>query len=57
MPQLSPLNWILLFSFAWFSVLLFFILIWWCSKIDLLYSNQSFVIERNKWNWYMLITF
>nr|UZN44222.1 ATP synthase F0 subunit 8 [Acharax sp. NY-2022] len=37
MPQLSPLNWLFLFYFHWFMVLLVHCLIWW-------YSSYKFVL-------------
>nr|AXA45335.1 ATP synthase F0 subunit 8 [Benthomangelia sp. MNHN IM 2013-9652] len=52
MPQLSPLNWILLFLLFWYMILVLSILIWWSKKI--LYMSQSssnFKVKENKWNW------
>nr|AWH98437.1 ATP synthase F0 subunit 8 [Conus spurius] len=53
MPQLSPLNWILLFILFWATVLSISILIWWSSKTmffskGLVYVDQK---KENKWNW------
>nr|YP_009050255.1 ATP synthase F0 subunit 8 [Ifremeria nautilei]AHI45682.1 ATP synthase F0 subunit 8 [Ifremeria nautilei]BAN63348.1 ATP synthase F0 subunit 8 [Ifremeria nautilei] len=52
MPQLSPLNWILLFLLFWSAVLCVSILIWWTKKNSFacgVSSKQS--IQENKWNW------
>nr|AXA45371.1 ATP synthase F0 subunit 8 [Mitromorpha fischeri] len=52
MPQLSPLNWILLFFLFWVAVLAVSVLIWWSSK--LVYSSKSsdsVKLEENKWTW------
>nr|ATZ70144.1 ATP synthase F0 subunit 8 [Conus damottai] len=53
MPQLSPLNWILLFILFWVTVLSVSIIIWWSSKI--MFSSKSSVYinlgKKNKWNW------
>nr|APH08724.1 ATP synthase F0 subunit 8 [Benthomangelia sp. JEU-2016] len=52
MPQLSPLNWILLFFLFWCMILALSILIWWSKKA--LYMNQSSSnssVKENKWNW------
>nr|UYX79075.1 ATP synthase subunit 8 [Mitra mitra] len=53
MPQLSPLNWIMLFILFWSTVLALSILIWWSNKVffsskkDDSYSS----FKENKWNW------
>nr|AXA45348.1 ATP synthase F0 subunit 8 [Toxicochlespira sp. MNHN IM 2013-9841] len=52
MPQLSPLNWMLLFVLFWSLVLSFSILIWWSNKI--MYLNEKSLeskVKKNKWNW------
>nr|YP_010890213.1 ATP synthase F0 subunit 8 [Conus virgo]WJJ70310.1 ATP synthase F0 subunit 8 [Conus virgo] len=53
MPQLSPLNWILLFILFWVSVLSVSIIIWWSSKA--MFSGKSLssagLSKENKWNW------
>nr|YP_010400362.1 ATP synthase F0 subunit 8 [Drupina grossularia]UQS76061.1 ATP synthase F0 subunit 8 [Drupina grossularia] len=52
MPQLSPLNWILLFVLFWSAVLCMSILLWWSSKV--LFegkTSSSKAPEENKWNW------
>nr|YP_009307978.1 ATP synthase F0 subunit 8 [Menathais tuberosa]AOS50487.1 ATP synthase F0 subunit 8 [Menathais tuberosa] len=52
MPQLSPLNWILLFILFWSAVLCMSILVWWSSKIFFRGSAASSKVSReNKWNW------
>nr|ATZ70469.1 ATP synthase F0 subunit 8 [Conus sp. MNCN 95052]QCL17925.1 ATP synthase F0 subunit 8 [Conus marimaris]QCL17938.1 ATP synthase F0 subunit 8 [Conus marimaris] len=53
MPQLSPLNWILLFILFWSAVLSVSVLIWWSGKVvfsskSLAYTNLK---KENKWNW------
>nr|ATZ69793.1 ATP synthase F0 subunit 8 [Conus pulcher]ATZ69806.1 ATP synthase F0 subunit 8 [Conus byssinus] len=53
MPQLSPLNWILLFILFWSTVLSVSVLIWWSSKV--VFSGKSLTYadlkKENKWNW------
>nr|ATZ69819.1 ATP synthase F0 subunit 8 [Conus ermineus] len=53
MPQLSPLNWILLFILFWATVLSISILVWWSSKT--MFSGKSSdstdLKKENKWNW------
>nr|YP_010890226.1 ATP synthase F0 subunit 8 [Conus litteratus]WJJ70323.1 ATP synthase F0 subunit 8 [Conus litteratus] len=53
MPQLSPLNWILLFVLFWVTVLSVSVLIWWSGKT--MFSGSSLVStslkEENKWSW------
>nr|QHD26807.1 ATP synthase F0 subunit 8 [Melo melo] len=52
MPQLSPLNWIFLFTLFWVMVLSFSILVWWSSKIFFQSSNMYLsCFNENKWNW------
>nr|YP_006303368.1 ATP synthase F0 subunit 8 [Concholepas concholepas]AFC65047.1 ATP synthase F0 subunit 8 [Concholepas concholepas]WNO19111.1 ATP synthase F0 subunit 8 [Concholepas concholepas] len=52
MPQLSPLNWILLFVLFWSAVLCMSVLLWWSSKIFFQGSSSSSkVLKENKWNW------
>nr|APH08685.1 ATP synthase F0 subunit 8 [Lilliconus sagei] len=53
MPQLSPLNWILLFILFWMVILSMSILIWWLNK-TIFCKETLFLIEsnkKNKWNW------
>nr|APH08698.1 ATP synthase F0 subunit 8 [Profundiconus teramachii] len=52
MPQLSPLNWILLFVLFWSAVISVSILIWWSTKV--FFYNESMtsaIMKENKWNW------
>nr|QFG38884.1 ATP synthase F0 subunit 8 [Pararetifusus carinatus] len=52
MPQLSPLNWILLFILFWSAVLVMSVLIWWSTKIS--FQNESLTqvcLKESKWNW------
>nr|YP_009503319.1 ATP synthase F0 subunit 8 [Leucosyrinx sp. MNHN IM 2013-19304]AXA45387.1 ATP synthase F0 subunit 8 [Leucosyrinx sp. MNHN IM 2013-19304] len=52
MPQLSPLNWILLFLLFWSAVLSLSVLIWWSKKIFFKgESLTSIALKKNKWNW------
>nr|APH08737.1 ATP synthase F0 subunit 8 [Tomopleura sp. JEU-2016] len=52
MPQLSPLNWVLLFVLFWSAVLSFSVLIWWSSKIFFKGEGSAFSsMKENKWNW------
>nr|YP_010400297.1 ATP synthase F0 subunit 8 [Purpura bufo]UQS75996.1 ATP synthase F0 subunit 8 [Purpura bufo] len=51
MPQLSPLNWILLFLLFWSAVLSMSILVWWSSKVFFQSSSSSKTLKENKWNW------
>nr|QLH57028.1 ATP synthase F0 subunit 8 [Varioconus equiminaensis] len=53
MPQLSPLNWILLFVLFWAAVLSVSILIWWSSKIMFSSKSSAYINlgKENKWNW------
>nr|YP_010393212.1 ATP synthase F0 subunit 8 [Conus miles]UPX89374.1 ATP synthase F0 subunit 8 [Conus miles] len=53
MPQLSPLNWILLFLLFWATVLSVSILVWWSSKTIFLSKGSSYINlkKENKWNW------
>nr|YP_009503306.1 ATP synthase F0 subunit 8 [Splendrillia sp. 1 MNHN IM 2013-9619]AXA45270.1 ATP synthase F0 subunit 8 [Splendrillia sp. 1 MNHN IM 2013-9619] len=52
MPQLSPLNWILLFMLFWSAVLTLSVLIWWSNKIYFKKENLSSLdLKKNKWNW------
>nr|YP_009907506.1 ATP synthase F0 subunit 8 [Alviniconcha boucheti]QLI54073.1 ATP synthase F0 subunit 8 [Alviniconcha boucheti] len=52
MPQLSPLNWILLFLLFWAAVLVVSVLIWWTKKNSFacMTSKKASILE-NKWNW------
>nr|QFG38785.1 ATP synthase F0 subunit 8 [Glaphyrina caudata] len=52
MPQLSPLNWILLFILFWSAVLTMSVLIWWSTKT--FFQDESLTqinLKENKWNW------
>nr|UYX79073.1 ATP synthase subunit 8 [Comitas murrawolga] len=52
MPQLSPLNWILLFLLFWSTVLTLSVLIWWFNKV--FFKSESLTainLKKNKWNW------
>nr|YP_009740500.1 ATP synthase F0 subunit 8 [Ceratostoma rorifluum]QID03446.1 ATP synthase F0 subunit 8 [Ceratostoma rorifluum] len=53
MPQLSPLNWILLFILFWSAVISMSILIWWSKKVLFQsgVSKTSKALKENKWNW------
>nr|QLY89862.1 ATP synthase F0 subunit 8 [Viviparus viviparus] len=58
MPQLSPLNWILLFLFFWVMVSLMSVLIWWMSKVNfgvIISADDTVVVDmccfENKWEW------
>nr|AXA45244.1 ATP synthase F0 subunit 8 [Lucerapex sp. MNHN IM 2013-19988] len=52
MPQLSPLNWILLFLLFWSAVLTLSVLIWWSNKVFFGSENlASTFLKKNKWNW------
>nr|ALR49242.1 ATP synthase F0 subunit 8 [Babylonia borneensis] len=52
MPQLSPLNWILLFTLFWTAVLTLSVLIWWTKKIFFQSETSKHShLEENKWNW------
>nr|AWX90566.1 ATP synthase F0 subunit 8 [Octopus variabilis]AWX90579.1 ATP synthase F0 subunit 8 [Octopus variabilis] len=51
MPQLSPLNWIMLFSLFWFLMSLNSSIMWWNNTN--LYStiNKKNLISKTKYNW------
>nr|QHF17966.1 ATP synthase F0 subunit 8 [Littoraria sinensis] len=52
MPQLSPLNWILLFTLFWVTVLSVSILIWWSKKLYFsAASSDTSAVKKNKWAW------
>nr|YP_009421072.1 ATP synthase F0 subunit 8 [Viviparus chui]ASR74845.1 ATP synthase F0 subunit 8 [Viviparus chui] len=56
MPQLSPLNWVLLFFVFWVVILLVFVLIWWEQKIDFGVADNGYgamevSCSENKWEW------
>nr|YP_009232211.1 ATP synthase F0 subunit 8 [Buccinum pemphigus]AMA20978.1 ATP synthase F0 subunit 8 [Buccinum pemphigus] len=52
MPQLSPLNWILLFVLFWTAVLTMSVLIWWSTKTFFRGENLAPTSQKeNKWNW------
>nr|QTT61111.1 ATP synthase F0 subunit 8 [Anentome sp. YY-2021] len=52
MPQLSPLNWILLFILFWMVILMMSVLVWWFNK-NFFYGEKTSLIslKENKWNW------
>nr|YP_009739582.1 ATP synthase F0 subunit 8 [Boreotrophon candelabrum]QIC50567.1 ATP synthase F0 subunit 8 [Boreotrophon candelabrum] len=53
MPQLSPLNWVLLFILFWSAVFAMSVLIWWSSKVFFRSESSSSLVnpKENKWNW------
>nr|YP_009483979.1 ATP synthase F0 subunit 8 [Pomacea bridgesi]YP_009563669.1 ATP synthase F0 subunit 8 [Pomacea diffusa]ART65943.1 ATP synthase F0 subunit 8 [Pomacea bridgesi]QAX27156.1 ATP synthetase F0 subunit 8 [Pomacea diffusa] len=51
MPQLSPLNWIMLFSMFWIVVIIISILIWWDSKSMFCMNRSENKNIENKWFW------
>nr|AXA45205.1 ATP synthase F0 subunit 8 [Clionella kraussii] len=51
MPQLSPLNWILLFLLFWSTILTVSVLMWWSKKIFFEGSSLISGFKKNKWNW------
>nr|UFI48584.1 ATP synthase F0 subunit 8 [Amalda bellonorium] len=52
MPQLSPLNWILLFILFWMAVLVLSVLIWWSGKTFFQAKSPTMIkLKENKWNW------
>nr|YP_009503280.1 ATP synthase F0 subunit 8 [Bathytoma punicea]AXA45192.1 ATP synthase F0 subunit 8 [Bathytoma punicea] len=52
MPQLSPLNWVLLFVLFWSAVLSVSVLIWWSNKLLFRSENSTSIkMKENKWNW------
>nr|AXA45322.1 ATP synthase F0 subunit 8 [Anguloclavus sp. 2 MNHN IM 2013-9661] len=51
MPQLSPLNWILLFLLFWTTVLTMAVLMWWSKKTMFESGNLTSNFKKNKWNW------
>nr|YP_010318374.1 ATP synthase F0 subunit 8 [Amalda mucronata]ULC82867.1 ATP synthase F0 subunit 8 [Amalda mucronata] len=52
MPQLSPLNWILLFILFWVAVLTLSVLVWWSGKVFFQAGNLALASPKeNKWNW------
>nr|AXA45218.1 ATP synthase F0 subunit 8 [Clavatula tripartita] len=51
MPQLSPLNWILLFLLFWVTILVMSVLMWWSKKVFFEGSNLVSNFKKNKWNW------
>nr|QCF45691.1 ATP synthetase F0 subunit 8 [Pomacea maculata] len=51
MPQLSPLNWIMLFILFWFIVGIVNILIWWNTKSTFYVSHNIKKDVENKWLW------
>nr|YP_003204840.1 ATP synthase F0 subunit 8 [Bolinus brandaris]ACF04914.1 ATP synthase F0 subunit 8 [Bolinus brandaris] len=53
MPQLSPLNWVLLFILFWAAVFSMSVLIWWSSKVYFRGKGVSSLtdLKENKWHW------
>nr|UZF97219.1 ATP synthase F0 subunit 8 [Conus textile] len=53
MPQLSPLNWILLFVLFWATVISASIIVWWSSKIMFSSKSSAYIDlkKENKWSW------
>nr|QHD26794.1 ATP synthase F0 subunit 8 [Murex trapa] len=53
MPQLSPLNWVLLFILFWVAVFTMSVLVWWSSKVYFRSEGSSFLtdLKENKWHW------
>nr|QCS25348.1 ATP synthase F0 subunit 8 [Cyclophorus martensianus] len=51
MPQLSPLNWILLFVFYWGFLYTLSVILWWNKKNHMFFNiKKSFLVSR-KWSW------
>ncbi|YP_009239888.1 ATP synthase F0 subunit 8 (mitochondrion) [Octopus bimaculoides] len=51
MPQLSPLNWIMLFLLFWFLLLLNSSIMWWNNKNKYNLMNQKMKTKKSKYNW------
>nr|YP_010952639.1 ATP synthase F0 subunit 8 [Acanthopleura vaillantii]WMQ53046.1 ATP synthase F0 subunit 8 [Acanthopleura vaillantii] len=53
MPQLAPLNWILLMSFFWILTLCIIISVWWMKKKDYpIKLMKKHLKSKNKnWTW------
>nr|YP_010270205.1 ATP synthase F0 subunit 8 [Amphioctopus fangsiao etchuanus]YP_514811.1 ATP synthase F0 subunit 8 [Amphioctopus fangsiao]AWX90644.1 ATP synthase F0 subunit 8 [Amphioctopus fangsiao]AWX90656.1 ATP synthase F0 subunit 8 [Amphioctopus fangsiao]AWX90667.1 ATP synthase F0 subunit 8 [Amphioctopus fangsiao]AWX90679.1 ATP synthase F0 subunit 8 [Amphioctopus fangsiao]AWX90691.1 ATP synthase F0 subunit 8 [Amphioctopus fangsiao] len=51
MPQLSPLNWIMLFLLFWFLLFLNSSIMWWNNKNKYILMNQKPVKKKLKYNW------
>nr|YP_010944310.1 ATP synthase F0 subunit 8 [Acanthochitona mahensis]WLW42186.1 ATP synthase F0 subunit 8 [Acanthochitona mahensis] len=52
MPQLAPLNWILLFFLFWGSIFFIFIFVWWCSGKSYYFSKPKGNVGVVKsWMW------
>nr|QKJ80222.1 ATP synthase F0 subunit 8 [Cephalothrix sp. BMK-2020] len=52
MPQLAPIDWVLLFCFFWFILFLVFVSIWWINYNYFGFDSykKSFFID-NVWMW------
>nr|YP_073355.1 ATP synthase F0 subunit 8 [Graptacme eborea]AAT98391.1 ATP synthase F0 subunit 8 [Graptacme eborea] len=53
MPQLSPLNWLMLMCFFWSGFILLMLIFWWnCpKKMKYSISNIVFLNKVTVWNW------
>nr|YP_010583785.1 ATP synthase F0 subunit 8 [Octopus salutii]UXN83981.1 ATP synthase F0 subunit 8 [Octopus salutii] len=51
MPQLSPLNWILLFLLFWFLLYMNSSIMWWNNKNKYILMNQKLMSKKTKYNW------
>nr|YP_009907726.1 ATP synthase F0 subunit 8 [Amphioctopus neglectus]QLI52211.1 ATP synthase F0 subunit 8 [Amphioctopus neglectus] len=51
MPQLSPLNWIMLFMLFWFLLFLNSSIMWWNNKNKYTLINQKPFKKNLKYNW------
>nr|YP_010974600.1 ATP synthase F0 subunit 8 [Pomacea aulanieri]WNR57053.1 ATP synthase F0 subunit 8 [Pomacea aulanieri] len=51
MPQLSPLNWVMLFLMFWVVVIILSILIWWNKKNMFYLGHNKNKSVENKWFW------
>nr|QQV69863.1 ATP synthase F0 subunit 8 [Opisthoteuthis sp. JN-2021] len=52
MPQLSPMNWMFLFSFFWFIMSLNSSIMWWNNSNLYNFSNINFKPQMIKYSWY-----
>nr|YP_009093865.1 ATP synthase F0 subunit 8 [Marisa cornuarietis]AIT57573.1 ATP synthetase F0 subunit 8 [Marisa cornuarietis] len=51
MPQLSPLNWFMLFMLFWLAVVIVSILIWWNAKNMFYVVQNKYNSVESKWSW------
>nr|YP_010583772.1 ATP synthase F0 subunit 8 [Scaeurgus unicirrhus]UXN83968.1 ATP synthase F0 subunit 8 [Scaeurgus unicirrhus] len=51
MPQLSPLNWIMLFTLFWFLMSLNSSIMWWNNTNKYSTTNKKSTILKTKYNW------